>query len=442
MGEKENRRGKLGRWLLIAAAVVVLAGAAVVAAAPFLLTHIPIPQLEFDLSPCLKGKAAELVDCKRVTAAVEIRRDQPDGFRVLARGKLLDWPYSASAHVGFGFVRAEGDLSLTLDDTDWKAYVTFGVRGRHDWNFAAKVPATRVDQDNALLASVVARALPPSVSNLVFSGTFRLDANGKSTPSCPVPAWTARCALADVDATLELGGKPTRIDGLKVRFGADGIAGHRDIAPLSPHADAVEFAGFTLSNVYANVRATERSYLVTEAGAKCCGGDLKLYSLFLDPKSLNAGATVFVDGVDAGQILSHISAFHGEATGRLHGKLPFFLKGSGELTLRDAYLFSTPGETGKVRIVDAAPVLANLALAGLPESQRSNLAKALADLDYTVLKLEFRHGSGGEVPELPLKLEGTATRGGTTVPVNINVTFRGDLDKIINTGMKIRRHTK
>ena len=100
MGEKENRRGKLGRWLLIAAAVVVLAGAAVVAAAPFLLTHIPIPQLEFDLSSYLKGKAAELVDCKRVTAAVEIRRDQPDGFRVLARGKLLDWPYSASAHVG------------------------------------------------------------------------------------------------------------------------------------------------------------------------------------------------------------------------------------------------------------------------------------------------------------------------------------------------------
>ena len=316
------------------------------------------------------------------------------------------------------------------------------MRGRRDWNFAAKVPATLVDQDNALLASIIARALPPSVSNLVFSGSFKLDAEGASTPSCPVPAWKARCTLADLDAALEFGDKPARIDGLKVHFGADGIAGHRDIAPFSPRANAVEFAGFTLSNVYASVRATERSYLVTEAGANCCGGELKLYSLFLDPKSLNTGATVFVDDVDAGQVLSHLSAFRGEATGRLHGKLPFFLKGNGELTLRDAYLFSKPGETGKVRLADAAPVLDNLALAGLPELERGNLAKALADLDYTVLKLELRHGKARDVAELPLKLEGTATRGKTTVPVNIDVTFRGDIDTIINTGMKIRRKTR
>lgn len=442
MDTKGKKRGRLGRWLLVAAAVVVVAIAAIVAAAPLLLTYIPIPQLEFDLAPYLKGKAAELFDSKRATAAVEIRRDQPDGFRILARGKFLDWPYCATAHVGFGFVRAEGNLTLTLDETDWKAYATFGVRGRRDWNFAAKVPATLVDQDNALLASIIARALPPSVSNLVFSGTFKLDAEGESTPSCPVPAWKARCTLADLDAALELGGRPARINGLKVRLGADGIAGHRDIAPFSPRANAVEFAGFALSNVYASVRATERSYLVTEAGADCCGGELKLYSLFLDPKSLNTGATVFVDGVDAGQVLSHLSAFRGEATGRLHGKLPFFLKGSGELTLRDAYLFSTPGETGKVRLADAVPILDPLALAGLPESERGNLANALADLDYTVLKLELRHGRGGEVPELPLKLEGTATRGKTTVPVNIDVTFRGDIDTIINTGMKIRRKTR
>ena len=442
MNTNGKRRRKPGRRLLAAAAVFVVAVAAIVAATPFLLTHIPIPQLEFDLTPYLKGKSAELVDCKRVTAAVKIRRDRPDGFRILARGKFLDWPYSATAHVGFGLVRAEGSLALTLDETDWKANVTFGVRGRRDWNFAAKVPTTRVDQDNALLASIIARALPPSVSNLVFSGTFKLEAEGESTPACPVPAWKAHCTLADFDAALELGGRPARIDGLKVRLGADGIAGHRDISPFSPRADAVEFAGFALSNVYASVRATERSYLVTEAGANCCGGELKLYSFFLDPKSLNTGATVFVDGVDAGQALSHLSAFRGEATGRLHGKLPFFLKGSGELTLRDAYLFSKPGETGKIRIADTVPILDPLALAGLPESERGNLANALADLDYTVLKLELRHGRDGDVAELPLKLEGTATRGRTTVPVNIDVTFRGDIDTIINTGMKIRRQTR
>ena len=430
---------KWRRRLLIAAVAVVFAAAAFVLSIPFLLTHVPIPVLELDASQYLKGKAAELVSSKKATADIDIMRGKPNGFRIRASGTLLDWPYSASAHVRFGFIRAEGDLALTLDGTDWKAYADFSVRGKRDWSFTASIPETHVTQDNEVLASILSRAVPPSISNLVFSGTFKLDASGECTPGRPVPAWTARCSLSDVDASLVTGGKPARIDGLKVRFGADGIADHRDIAPLFPRADAVEFAGFTLSNVFASVRATERSYLVTEAGADCCGGALKLYSLFLDPKSLNLGATIFIDGVDAGKALSCVSAFHGEASGRLHGKLPFFLKDGRAIRFKDAHLFSTPGETGKIKITDAQPILDNLGAAGVPESQRTNISKVLADLDYTTLKVELKRGKVGEDSSLGLKIEGTATRGNTTVPVNLDVTFHGDLDQLVDTGMKIRR---
>jgi hypothetical protein len=437
---KKPRR--LWRWLLWAAIVVIVAIVVFVLSIPFLLTHIPIPPLEFDLSPYLKGKAAELVTCKKATASIEIRRDNPEGFRIHANGKLLDWPYSASAHIRFGFIRADGSLTLMLDETDWKAYVDFGAHSSRNWHFTANVPETRVTQDNAILASILSKAMPPAISNLVFSGKFKLDAGGDCTPKRPVPAWTARGTLADFDADLEVGGKPTSIDGLKVRFGADGIADHRDIAPLFPRANSVEFAGFTLSNVFASVRATEKSYLVTEAGADCCGGALKLYSLFLDPKSLNLGATIFIDGVDAGEVLSCISAFHGKASGRLHGKLPFFLKDGKTIRFKDAHLFSTPGETGNMRIVDAQPILENLALAGVPEPERANLSKVLADLEYSVLKVELKRGKDGEDSSLGFKIEGSATRGNTTVPVNLDVTFRGDIDQLINTGMKLRRKTR
>ena len=433
---------KWRRRLLIAAVAVVFAAAAFVLSIPFLLTHVPIPVLELDASQYLKGKAAELVSSKKATADIDIMRGKPDGFRIRASGTLLDWPYSASAHVRFGFIRAEGDLALTLDGTDWKAYADFSVRGKRDWSFTASIPETHVTQDNEVLASILSRAVPPSISNLVFSGTFKLDASGECTPGRPVPAWTARCSLSDVDASLVTGGKPARIDGLKVRFGADGIADHRDIAPLFPRADAVEFAGFTLSNVFASVRATERSYLVTEAGADCCGGELRLYSLFLDPERLSAGATILVDGVDAGEVLSHISAFRGDASGRLHGKLPFFLKDGKTLRLKNAYFFSKPGETGTVRVTDAAPILDNLERGGVDKDTRDNLEKALANLDYKVLKVELMRGKDADDSSLGFKLEGTATHGKTTVPVNLNVTFHGDFDQLINTGMKLRRQTR
>lgn len=441
MDATAKRPGRLRRWLLWSAVVIVVAIVVFVLSIPFLLTHIPIPPLEFDLSPYLKGKAAELVTCKKATANVKIERDRTEGFRIHANGKLLDWPYSASAHVRFGFIRVDGSLALMLDETDWKAYVDFGAHSTRNWHFTANIPETHVTQDNAVLASILTKAMPPAISNLVFSGKFKLDAGGDCTPKRPVPAWTVRGTLADVGMELEVGGKPARIDGLKVRFGADGIADHRDIAPLFPRANAVEFAGFTLSNVFASVRATERSYLVTEAGADCCGGELRLYSLFLDPEKLSAGATVFADGIDAGQILSRLACFRGQASGRLHGKMPFFLKGGRELRIKNTYLFSTPGESGKLRIDDPNPILDNLELGGVPEAERGNLAKVLADLDYNVLKIELARGEDGEDATLGVKIEGSATRGNTTVPVNLNIAFHGDVDEIVNLGLKFKRHT-
>lgn len=435
-----RKRGWFWRWTLKAALFVVVALVAAVFALPYVVQYIPIPELEFDLAPYLKGKVADLVESKKATADVTVGRTASGAFRVRAKGRLLDWPYSATADVRLGFIRADGTLSLSLDRTDWRLDADFSAKGARDWRFSASVRERKVSQGDEVLAAVLSRLALPSVSNLVFSGTFSLDADGSSTPRRPVPAWSARGSLKDVDAEFSTaGGRDVAVKGLRIKFGVDAIADHKDIAPLHPRAAAVEFAGFTLSNVYASVRATERSYLVTEAGADCGGGNLRLYSLFLDPKSLTTGATIFMDGVDAGAVLSRLYGFHGEASGRLHGKLPFFLKNGKVLHLKDAYLFSKPGETGKVRISDARPILYNLELAGVPASERDNLSKALADLDYNVLKVELKRGEDGEDSALELVLEGSATRGATTVPVKLDVTFHGDFDTIINTGINISK---
>jgi hypothetical protein len=344
--------------------------------------------------------------------------------------------------VRFGFVRADGDLTLSIDGTDWRLYADFSAQGAKAWRFNANIAERPVSQDDRLLADVISRLALPAVSNLVFSGTFSLDAEGSSTEKCPVPAWSARASLKNVDASFETPSAGlVEAKNLRVRFGVDAIASHRDIAPMFPRADSVSGAGFVLSNVFASVRATERSYLVTEAGADCCGGELRLYSLFLDPEKLSAGATVFADRIDAGQVLSRLAYFRGEATGRLHGKLPFYFKDGRTLHIRNTYLFSTPGETGKMRIEDPKPVLDNLALGGVSEETRSNLAKALADLDYEVLKLELKHSEDGEDSTLAVKIEGSATRGGTTVPVKLDIAFHSDFDEIINLGLKFKRQT-
>ena len=108
------KKGGFRRWLLKAVIVVAALLIAFVISIPYLITHVPIPELEFDLSPYIKGKLAEAIDHKSATVNLDIRRAKPEGYRVRASGHLLDWTYSATAHVRVGFVKAEGENSLTV----------------------------------------------------------------------------------------------------------------------------------------------------------------------------------------------------------------------------------------------------------------------------------------------------------------------------------------
>jgi hypothetical protein len=434
-----KKKGKLWRWTARAVVVLAFALAVLVLAVPLALLYAPLPEIDFDASPYLKGTAAKLVARKKITAKFDVRHGDGVGLRINAAGRLLDWPFTARANVKFGFIRAEMDFSISLDKTDWKLSGDFAARSTRNWRFSATVPEAKFSSDDDVVGHVLSNLELPSVSNIVCSGTFSLSARGECTPKLPVASWSARANVKGMNVSLTAGKSLFAADNLRVRLGATGFAGKTEITPMFPRVDSINAAGVVLSNVFASVRATERSYLVTEAGAESAGGELKLYSLFLDPKSLSAGATIYVDGVDAGEVLAHISGFRSEATGRLHGKLPFFLKDGRELRFRNAYLFSTPGETGNVRIADASPILNNLALGGVPEDTRDNLAKALGNLDYTVLRVVLRRDEDGSGSSLSLMLKGTATSGKTTVPVNLDVTFRGDLDQLIDTGMKFTR---
>ena len=440
MNEAKTRKSsRIVRRTLIALAVTVSVCIVFWLSLPFIVTHIPIPEISYDLTPHLGEKARTLVDGTNVTAYVEVMRGRPDGFRITASGRLLDWSYRAAANVRFSFIGAKGDASFSIVGTDWKANAEFDVKSKKEWSFRASLPEMRLSQNDAILSQIIERACPKSISNLVFSANLSLDAEGESTPERPFPKWSAKCTLKDADASMDIKGRMLGISNFRVRAGARGFSDIVQVDPLFPRVDSLECAGFVLTNAFASIRATERSYLVTEAGAGCCGGELRLYSLFLDPERLTAGATIFADGVDAGEVLKHISAFKGEASGRMHGKLPFFLKDGKTLTLQNAYLFSTPGETGKMRISDARPVMDNLERAGVDAATRNNLATALGNLDYKVMKIELKRGEEKEDSTLSLKIEGTSTKGKTTVPVNLNLNFNGDLDTIVNTGIKISR---
>ena len=58
-----------------------------------------------------------------------------------------------------------------------------------------------------------------------------------------------------------------------------------------------------------------------------------------------------------------------------------------------------------------------------------------------MLKLDLRIDKSGELA-LTLKIEGEATSGKVTVPVSFAITFRGDLEELVNTGIRMSTKKK
>lgn len=160
----------------------------------------------------------------------------------------------------------------------------------------------------AHLSGAIARVLRDypvnAVSNLAFSGKISLDAAADRTFSCPVPKWTAKVRIKDASFSAVSKDTPIAAEGATVSLGASGVADHVDITPVFPRINSVTFGEYTATNLTASIRATERALMVNEAQAAFWNGHVRLYSVFLDPKTLNAGLTLFLEDIDVGSALN------------------------------------------------------------------------------------------------------------------------------------------
>ena len=334
-----------------------------------------------------------------------------------------------------------GDVSVLIKDSPWRVNAAFGA-SCCEWSAEVEMPETAFTETDPVCAALLKAYPVQAVSNLVFSGSVALSARAERTFGKPVPCWRVRMPIRNLAARATVEEKDYALAGLNLTPAASGLADHFDIEPTVLRVRSVDLNGFGFTNLTATVLVLEKSLFVSEASAELCGGKVGCYSLRLNPKNLNAGFTLFVDDVDAGATLAHVRGFNGQATGRLHGKVRLFVKEGGKaLRLGEAFLYSTPGETGKLQIADATPVTDNLAMAGLDEATRGNVAKALTDLDYSVLRINLRRARD-RTSTLSFVLRGTATRDSLSVPVDLTLNFNGELEQLINTGLGLSAKTK
>jgi hypothetical protein len=192
-----------------------------------------------------------------------------------------------------------------------------------------------------------------------------------------------------------------------------------------------------------------RSILVEKSHFNWCDGNVDAPAIRFRSGTEDYNLILYCDRLDLAKVLQQFGAATVSAEGQLNGRIPLRYQ-NGKLSFTDGFLFTTPGESGKIRMTDAEILTAGIP-PDTPQYVQMELArKALEDYDYKWAKLNLT--TEGEDLLLKMQLDGKPAKslpfvyrkdmggfakveadvqGSTFQGIRLDVNFRLPLNKIM-----------
>ena len=192
-----------------------------------------------------------------------------------------------------------------------------------------------------------------------------------------------------------------------------------------------------------------QSVLVEKSHFIWCDGKVDAPAIRFTSGIEDYNLILYCDRLDLAKVLQQFGAASVSAEGQLNGRIPLRYQNR-KLSFTDGFLFTTPGESGKIRMTDAEILTAGIP-PDTPQYVQMELArKALEDYDYKWAKLNLT--TEGEDLLLNMQLDGkpaqslpfvyrkdmggfaqveAGVQGSTFQGIRLDVNFRLPLNKIM-----------
>ena len=145
------------------------------------------------------------------------------------------------------------------------------------------------------------------------------------------------------------------------------------------------------------------SIFVESFKSSWCGGKLRVQSFAFVPGASDYEVTLHCDRISIAQFLDQLGVGRAEGDGSINGTIPLTFK-KGELSFQDAFLYSTPGEPGSLKLEDNGILTAGLQ-EGTPEYSSIDIAKeSLKNFSYTWTKISMN--TQGDSLSIKFQLDG------------------------------------
>jgi hypothetical protein len=146
-----------------------------------------------------------------------------------------------------------------------------------------------------------------------------------------------------------------------------------------------------------------RSVLIEKMHFVWCGGNVETQSMRLVPGVEEYQVTFYCDRLNLAQVLEQFGAASAEGKGSVNGRIPLQYT-KGQIHFDDGFLFSTPGEGGKIHLTGTDILTAGIP-PNTPQYVQMELAReALKDYDYSWAKLNIT--SSGDDLLLQMQMDG------------------------------------
>ncbi len=197
----------------------------------------------------------------------------------------------------------------------------------------------------------------------------------------------------------------------------EGIQGHLKfndlLAPTSYPGQ-----GMTIARIQAgDFKATDAKVRFTLEKGPClllenmhvnwAGGRVSTESFRIPSKDRSLALTLYCDRIQLNQLLAQMGGFDTRGNGSLNGRIPVKFK-NGEMSFDNAFLFSTPGQGGRIVIRNPEKLVAGIPLDSPRFSQLDLAGEALQDFEYTWAKFTF--DTRGETLTANMELDGKPGR--------------------------------
>jgi hypothetical protein len=146
-----------------------------------------------------------------------------------------------------------------------------------------------------------------------------------------------------------------------------------------------------------------RSFLIEKTHFIWCDGNVDTQSMRISPGVEDYRITFYCDRLNLAKVLEQFGAARAEGEGAVNGRIPLHYT-NGKIRFDDGFLFSTPGQGGKIYLKGTDILTAGIP-PNTPQYVQMELAReALKDYDYSWAKLNI--ASEGEELLLQMQMDG------------------------------------